>query len=172
MGGTISIQTVLTKPEMWKGLIVSAPALEKVPTPIRYLAELASKYNSKLPLPGFSLDKTGLNSNPDEIEKYLNDELIYTGTMKCGWGKSIINGITNAINSAPFWPNVPILALHGTADTITKLSDTQYFFDKLPEDIDKTFIKYPDICHELFQERNKYDIMNDILSWISNHNNQ
>lgn len=91
------------------------------------------------------------------VEKYIKDELIYHGNMKAGWGYAILSGISQIYKDISNWPsNVPVLFLHGTEDSITPIVDTRYIFGELSDSVQKTFIEYPGIRHELFHESKKF----------------
>ena len=123
----------------------------------------------KLPLIGYSLDQEGLNSIPSEgafpfapfrlnliraVEKYLADELIYHGSMRVGWGASIMEAIRHIRSHAPSF-HVPLLIVHGAEDTITPSSGSQSYFAALPAQKQNQFVIYPRLRHELFHEADK-----------------
>ena len=79
--------------------------------------------------------------------------MVYHGWIKVGWGREILNSVVFA------WENVkkitvPILFMHGVEDTICPIIFSRPFFAEIPVE-DKTFIEYPVMKHELFQEPNK-----------------
>lgn len=65
---------------------------------------------------------------------------------------------------------LPILMLHGTADQVADYQASQAFFQGLPTQ-QKTFIHYPGAYHELYNEVNQADIMQDIAMWLTKHIN-
>ncbi|MBT9311017.1 alpha/beta fold hydrolase [Leptothoe kymatousa] len=64
----------------------------------------------------------------------------------------------------------PILMLHGTADQVADYRVSEEFFAGLPPQ-QKTFIRYPGAYHELFNEINVSDVMQDISAWLSQYIN-
>ena|SRR3990167_6628483 len=83
----------------------------------------------------------------------MNDPLVYHGWVKVGWGREILTSV------AFVWENInkinlPLLFLHGIEDTICPIQFSIPFFEQIPAK-DKTFIKYPVMRHEIFQEPDK-----------------
>lgn len=60
---------------------------------------------------------------------------------------------------------LPILALHGTGDKVADSKVSHDFFKQLP-DKDKAFIHYNGAYHELYNEINHTEIMQDISIWL------
>ncbi len=59
----------------------------------------------------------------------------------------------------------PVLMMHGTGDKLSNPKGTEEFFRNIASK-DKTFHRYPDLYHELVNEYEKEEIMEDILKWI------
>jgi len=68
------------------------------------------------------------------------------------------------------WPiDLPVLFLHGEADTVTLWTSTKEYHDELPAS-DKQFIAFPDMMHALNAEPSlKERFIGDILNWIEAH---
>lgn len=61
---------------------------------------------------------------------------------------------------------VPLLMMHGGADQVALVANSQAFFEAvtLP---DKTFYDYPDSYHELHDDINHDEVMADLTDWVS-----
>ena len=63
---------------------------------------------------------------------------------------------------------LPVLILHGTADTVTRPSGSQLFYDKAGSR-DKTLKLYIGHVHDLLNDVDKEKVMSDITGWIDGH---
>ncbi len=63
---------------------------------------------------------------------------------------------------------LPMLMLHGTADKVADYRVSQDFFQTLPQ-TNKTFISYSGAYHELYNEINQAEIMQDINTWLKQY---
>jgi acylglycerol lipase len=61
---------------------------------------------------------------------------------------------------------LPVLILHGTLDKNTKPSGSQHFYDKVGS-IDKTLKLYEGNLHDLLNDLDKDQVMQDIQAWIN-----
>ena len=61
---------------------------------------------------------------------------------------------------------LPVLILHGTADQNTKPSGSQHFYDMVAS-VDKTLKLYEGGFHDLLNDSNKAQVMQDIQGWIN-----
>ena len=60
---------------------------------------------------------------------------------------------------------VPLLILHGTADTFTSPAGSREFYERAGSG-DKTYKTYEGAYHNLFVETNREEIYDDIAAWI------
>jgi alpha-beta hydrolase superfamily lysophospholipase len=60
---------------------------------------------------------------------------------------------------------LPVLIIHGTADSVTKPEGSQFFYDTAGS-TDKTLKLYQDHYHDLLNDVGKERVMDDILAWI------
>jgi len=120
---------------------------------------------TKLPLIGYSLDIEALSSNPEEREMYLQDELVFHGSMRVGWGAGIIETIRGLRGNAASM-TVPTLIVQGEKDTMTPLSGAESYYALLPP-TKRKMIVYPELRHEILREAKKEAVMDDIIQWFS-----
>jgi acylglycerol lipase len=60
---------------------------------------------------------------------------------------------------------LPVFIIHGTADSVTKASGSQFFYDTTGSK-DKTLKLYEGHFHDLLNDYGKETVMDDILGWI------
>lgn len=63
---------------------------------------------------------------------------------------------------------LPILYIHGTDDTIVEPIITERSYLKNGSN-DKTYLTYPNMKHELFNEIDKQNVLKDCLDWLNEH---
>ena len=84
------------------------------------------------------------------VTAYFDDPLVYRGPMKSLWGHSIITSMKN-VHSSYDKATFPFILVHGEADIICKVDDSQKFYDNAPSN-DKRIIRYPGLRHEVMNE--------------------
>ena len=61
--------------------------------------------------------------------------------------------------------NLPILIMHGTADSLTAPSGSQWLHDSIASD-DKTLKLYDGLFHEIFNEPEAHSIYAEVVGWL------
>ena len=166
LGGTIVLDYALREADSIQGLIVMSPALG---LGISQVLILLSKLLSAV-LPRFSLD-TGIDfsacSRDTELLPTLaQDSLRHSlGTTRL---TTELLKTMNWIHAHATNLKVPILILHGGADTVTLAEDSKAFYNRLTT-ADKEIKIYPDSYHELQHDLNYQEVLADISNWLNRH---
>lgn len=121
---------------------------------------------------GFLKIKNNLARNMlSHIEKveddYMRDPLVLKSYYINLIGEMFIKGVKN-LNSHLMYHNKPILMLHGGQDKIVPVEFSQRLFDLLGKN-DKTLKIYPNDRHEILNEIDREDVLNDIYNWLEQH---
>lgn len=98
-------------------------------------------------------------------QETLNDPLVYNGH----WYASSVHAMlasTTHIEQHLHKISVPLLLIHGEADTVTPLSGAQRVHDTVASK-DKTLRVYPQMRHELFRELDREQVFNDVTHWLN-----
>ena len=61
---------------------------------------------------------------------------------------------------------VPTYILHGENDGIVVVDTSVWTYENLTVE-DKQLKVYPDMCHEIFNEFKKDDVIEDVLKWLN-----
>lgn len=165
MGGLISTQLLLDHQKLFKGAILSGPAIEVPDKPpswqvaiIKMLAAIAPK------LKLLQIEATGISRDSQVIKAYLRDPLVYKGKLSARF----LLELSNAMNDCKARTNrikLPLLILHGGDDPITKPSGSQFLYDHV-NCKDKKLRIYPGLCHEIFNEPEADAVYADIVTWL------
>jgi len=169
MGGLVPLTSVIHHPNLFHGIILSAPAAcmhmdPRIPESRRVISSLAvylaPKYNViRLPL-------DGLSRNNSALEAYLADPLINHGLINLSSVYAISQGSRNLWDKLHLI-KIPLLIVHGKGDTIVYPIGSQYIY-KRAGSADKVFMDIPDVKHEFWEDPDKSKIFAQIIEWLNN----
>lgn len=166
MGGLIILTFLMhTKRADIKGAIFSGSALEigEDITPvtqkvITFLAKIAPKLKT------IKLDPKSISTDPETVEKYQTDPLIYHEGVKAGMGVAMLNGI-NAIKPKFSAFDYPALIMHGGSDKITNIAGSKAFYEQ-SKSKDKSLKIWEGDYHEIFNETNRTEVIAHTVAWL------
>ncbi len=118
MGGALALRYALDHPEEVTALALSSPFLKDATTRAPWLNKLAGVIARLLPnLPVASLNAAFISRDPDQVERYRSDPLVYHGGVRANAGHAMIEqGAALRAHAAEL--GVPTLVIVGTADGI------------------------------------------------------
>lgn len=166
MGGLVTLDA-LRKPigPDILGVCVSNPLLGvsvKAPAIKVWGAGLLSKIWPTLPLSN-ELDTNHISRDMAVIKRYEEDPLVY-GTITPRWYTEMLSGIDRVFGDAAK-ATIPLLVLTGDGDRITSVEASRDYFERYGA-VDKDLINYPGLYHELFNEPEKVQVLNDVVEWL------
>ncbi len=164
LGGLIGLDYILHHPEGLRGAVISAPAVGQVGVAPILLA--VGRVLSRV-WPTFSmsagLDVNAISRDPQAVAAYQNDPLVHgLGTAR----------LATAVMDTAVWCQanahtlqLPLLMIHGAADTITSPADSRRFFDNAASP-DKTYIAYDGGYHESHNDLHHAQMVADLSAWL------
>jgi alpha-beta hydrolase superfamily lysophospholipase len=164
LGGLAVLDYALHHGSRLLGVIAAAPALGEVGVPRLLMA--AGRILSRV-WPRFSL-RTGMNlggisRDPAAVRAVVDDPLFHSvGTARLS--TEVVATIERVQRLAPSL-DVPVLLLHGGADTMVSPEGTRAFFARLTV-ADRELIEYPDAYHALFADLDAARVLADLREWI------
>ncbi len=163
MGAFISVAYAILYPHEIKGQILSGLPAIILPLPsIRLLQRLP--YNL-LPMlrAGNDLGKV-VSRDPAVVKDYIEDPLnLKKSTIKMS-GEMFLKGPAwLALNIKEY--GLPCLLLHGGSDLIVTPASSQWFFDKIAS-TDKQRKVYPELYHEIYNEKERDEVISDTIAWL------
>mmetsp|Transcript_6303 Transcript_6303/g.11200 ORF Transcript_6303/g.11200 Transcript_6303/m.11200 type:complete len:317 (-) Transcript_6303:146-1096(-) len=162
MGSLISVHTCLTHPDLFAGVVLSAPPLfVKVPPGAGIAASIIGTLSASAQLD--PLDISTLCKDPKVVEEYLKDDLVSSGKPYARFLSQLIKHVPKARKAAPKF-KTPYLLMHGTADTMCLPQGSQKFHATTVID-DKTLKIFEGNYHELFNEPD-IDATQELLNWV------
>jgi acylglycerol lipase len=167
MGGTISLRYALGPQDRLAGLILSGPlaALEAAPAPLRLAGRILSALAPALPL--ISIDSSLVSRDPQVVSSYRQDPLVHHGKLPA----RTVAELAAAVTSFPSRVSrilVPTLILYGTADRLCPPAGSVMLGERIGAP-DKTVKAYDGLSHEILNEPERDDVLNDICGWLAAH---
>jgi acylglycerol lipase len=165
MGGLISSVFLLDHQDTVQGAVLSG-SLVKVPDYVsdftlslgRLLATVVPKARI------LKIDIDGISRDPQVVESYRNDPLVYTGKMTVRISDVLNHGIQTLAEQGSKI-KVPLLILHGGEDRLCDPSWSEYLSELVSSQDSKLKI-YPGLFHEIYNEPEKDQIFDDVLTWL------
>ena len=168
MGGLIASAFLLEQQAEFQACALSGPAVKSDQAPpgiviamIRLLSTLAPT------LPLIQLDASGVSRDQRVVEAYMKDPLVHHGRLSA----RLISEMSAAMNETLARASeirLPILFMHGEADTLTSPSGSAEMYGNVGS-TDKTLKTYPGLYHEIFNEPEQETVLADMSTWLEAH---
>ena len=154
MGSVISLCYALEYQDELAGLAISGGGLPKPDEP---------------PLPrrpdNQPLDSSFLSRDPEVIKAYEDDPLVYHGPIPQTIESGMVKGI-NRLSMEVIKIELPVIIMAGDGCTDGVRSGNLY--DSIGSK-DRTLKRYPDLMHEIFNEPEHPQVMDDLELWFEAH---
>ena len=168
MGGLISSAYLLEHQDEVTGAVLSGPGT-KVPDNVSNAVIFAGKILSVvMPRAGIiQLDAEGICRDPAVVDAYVNDPLVYTGKITARLGAEMLKTIQHVTGSA-IKIRLPIMIVQGGSDKLVDPSGAQLLYDAVSSE-DKTIKIYDGLYHEVFNEPEHLQVLDDVQVWLDSH---
>lgn len=165
MGGLISATYLLSSQSEFAACVLSGPAIKAAEEPSTFLKLISGFLSRFLPKLGvIELDPNGVSRDPQVVAEYLADPLVYNGKMGARLAAEMLGNMTAVQNNAGH-VTLPLLLLHGGQDSLAA-ADGSRFLDAHVSSGDKLLKIYPELFHEIFNEPEKDQVLNDMTDWL------
>jgi acylglycerol lipase len=167
MGGTVALAYTARHQEKLDGLVLSAPlaALEAASPAQRAAGRVLSVVAPKLGV--IAIDSSKVSRDPAVVSDYDSDPLNHRGKLPARTVQELsdaIRGFPEAVSRM----TLPMLVMHGTADTLVPPMATDMIEQRAASD-DLTVIRYDGLYHELLNEPERDRVVGDIADWLDAH---
>ena len=164
LGGLVTAASVAQDGTGVAGVVLSAPLLLVEASPLlklvgRVLAKVAPGAGVRPPL-----DPAGISRIAAEVEAYRADPRGYHGKLPAILGATALAVADDGWRRYPAW-TTPVLALHGTADTLTDPRGSERFVGTIAA-TDKRLESFADGRHELLNDLERDRALALILDWL------
>lgn len=165
MGGLISATYLLSRQSEFAAAVLSGPAVKAAEEPSAFLKAISGFLARSFPKLGvLELDPNGVSRDPDVVADYLADPLVYNGKMGARLAAEMLRNMTLVQQNAE-QISLPLLMLHGEKDSLAAAEGSS-FLDAHISSIDKMLKIYPELFHEIFNEPEKDQVLNDMTDWL------
>ncbi len=165
MGGLVSSRLLLDNQRAFHGAVLTGPAINSPNQPpalqlliIRLLSLLAPK------LGVISLDSSEVSRDPQVVEDYKNDPLVYNGKISARSVAELFAAMEYVKANAGAI-DLPILLMHGEADVMTCPTGSRFLHDQVSS-ADRTLSIYQGLRHEILNEPEKLTVYSEIADWL------
>lgn len=168
MGGLIATYYLLEHQEKFKGAVISAPAI-KIGEGISPATITLSKILSVLaPNAGtLALDARGISRDPQVVEAYVNDPLVFHGKTPARLAAELLKAMLR-VNAELHKITLPFIVVQGSEDKLVDPGGAQLLYDRASSQ-DKTLKIYKGLYHEVFNEPERAQVLQDVEDWLTAH---
>ena len=164
MGGAVALSYAMVHQDRLRGLILSAPvAVLEAASPVTRLAgRVLSTVAPRLGV--YSIDSTAVSRDPAVVRDYDADPLNYHGKLPARTVAELsraIDGFPEAVTRF----KLPMLVMHGTADRLVPIAGSEMVVERAGSE-DKTFKRYDGLFHEILNEPERQQVVDDIADWL------
>ena len=168
VGALIATLYLLDHDVELSGAVFLGPCI-KIPSSVSpttvFLAKALSRITPKLGLS--SVNASGVSRNPEEVQAYIDDPLVYGGKTTARLACEMIRAMQRVASEASRI-RIPSLIVHGGADTIVDPESAQMLHSTLGS-ADKTLTIYDGLFHEIHNEPEHPHVLADIRTWLNAH---
>ncbi len=163
-GGQMVLQHSMQSDKNIRGYIVTSPLIRIAFEPPAWKVALAKKVRKIFPALSqpTGLDASGISRDKEVVNRYVADKMVHGKITVSAFFEIMKNGKDILLKADKL--KYPILMLHGTADKITSQPASQELASLRKDLI--TYKTYEGLYHEIHNEPEKEQVLNDILSWI------
>ena len=164
LGGAVSLTYAIRHGDTIAGLVVSGPAVatEAVPAALKAVTAALSAVAPKLPV--FKIEDDAVSRDPEVVLAYQRDPLNYPGKLPA----RTLGEIMRAMNTIPrdaATLRTPLLLLHGGDDRLCPPEGSRVVLAEAGS-ADKTLKVYDGLYHEIFNEPEREQVLDDLVEWI------
>ncbi len=166
MGGGIVFAYGVERPDSYDLMVLSGPAVAAHDLVPPLMALAAKGLGVVMPgLPVKELDVDAISRDPEVVAAYNNDPLVHHGRVPAGIGRALLQVGETMPQRAPAL-TAPLLVVHGSDDRLIPVDGSR----QLVEHVGSTDVElkvYPGLYHEVFNEPERNQVLDDVVSWIT-----
>jgi alpha-beta hydrolase superfamily lysophospholipase len=166
MGGGIVFAYGVEHPDDYDLMVLSGPAVAAQTAVSPLLASIAKAVGAIAPgLPMQALDASAVSRDPAVVDAYNTDPLVYHGKVPAGIGRALLRVGETMPQRAPSL-TAPLLVVHGSDDRLIPVEGSHQLVAAVGSS-DVELKVYPGLYHEVFNEPEQDQVLDDVVSWIN-----
>ncbi|WP_113963132.1 alpha/beta hydrolase [Mycobacterium shimoidei] len=166
MGGGIVFAYGVERPDNYDLMVLSGPAIaaqDLVSPLVIFIAKITGAVAPGLPVQ--ELDFSAISRDQAVVDAYNNDPLVYHGKVPAGVGRALLLVGETMPRRAPAL-TAPLLVVHGEQDQLIPVAGSRRLVDAVGSS-DVELKVYPGLYHEVFNEPERDQVLDDVVSWIN-----
>jgi acylglycerol lipase len=168
MGGLIALDYALDHQAELSALMLSGALVLPGEDQPPWLVAIAKVLGKVVPTFGtLALDPASVSRDAKVVDAYKNDPLVYHGKVRAGTGAALLTRLQTFPARLPSL-TLPLLVMHGEKDKLTNPAGSR-LVDELAGSTDKTLTIYPGMYHEIFNEPEQDQVLDDLTTWLQKH---
>ena len=166
MGGGIVFAYGVERPDNYDLMVLSGPAVAAQHAVSPLLVLVAKALGVVAPgLPVQELDSKAISRDPAVVAGYDSDPLVHHGKVPAGIARALLLvGETMPQRAAAL--TSPLLVVHGVQDRLVDVSGSRKLVEVVGSS-DVELKEYPALYHEVFNEPERNQVLDDVVSWIN-----
>ena len=169
LGGLIAAAFLLRHQDKFQSAVLSGPALGIDPAPPAWQQRTTRALSYLLPKLGvLALDASQVSRSAEVVAAYQADPLVHHGKISARLVTELFDCVER-VNDQARRILVPLKIVHGEADVMTSPQASKAFIEKLGSEVAE-YQGYPGLYHEIFNEPERAQVLEDVLSFIGRAN--
>ena len=165
MGGLIAADFLLQHQTEFVAAVLTGAAIQSPQQPSSIVLFINRVIASVMPRLGvLRMDASGISRDPQVISDYKNDPLVYRGKATAGLVTALFSAMKRVVDNASSI-RLPMLIMHGSVDSLTAVEGSKLLHDSISSR-DKKIVIYDGLYHEILNEPERKNVMEDILQWL------
>ena len=165
MGGLIAADFLLQHQSEFVAAVLTGAAIQSPQQPSSIVLFINRVIASVMPRLGvLRLDASGISRDSQVVSDYENDPLVYRGKATAGLVTALFSAMKRVVENATSI-RLPMLIMHGSVDSLTAVEGSKLLHDTISSE-DKKIVIYDGLYHEILNEPERMNVMEDILGWL------
>ncbi|WP_123028662.1 alpha/beta hydrolase [Mycolicibacterium stellerae] len=165
MGGGVVFTYGVEHPDDYAAMVLSGPAVDAQDGVSPVMVFVAKALGKLLPgLPVEQLPTDAVSRDPDVVAAYNADPMVHHGKLPAGIARALIGVGETMPQRAPAL-TAPLLVVHGGQDKLIPVQGSRHLMECVGSQ-DATLKVYPELYHEVFNEPERAEVLDDVASWI------
>lgn len=165
MGGLIGALYLLEHQDELTGAVLSGPLVKMagdISPVVVFMGKLLSAVAPKAGLTALAAE--GISRDPAVVQAYVNDPLVYTGKITARLAGELV-AATQRLTAEAAKITLPLLIVQGSEDKLVDPAGAKLLYDTVSS-TDKTLKVYEGFYHEVFNEPERAQVLNDVEAWL------
>lgn len=168
MGGLVQLTHLLNNPisdSNFRGALFSAPLIMPDKDTAPFLQKISGLIGTLLPtLKVVKIDSSAISRDPQEIQKYNQDPLVYSDKMYASSAYQLIKQMKH-IRPQLSKISCPLLIMHGTDDKLAEIEGSRFLYAEASSE-DKELKEFQDFKHEITRDIGKEKVLGYLKNWM------